>query len=159
MLSFVSNFVLNYCISNISFDSVLMSNIIYSLESALRSPLNCSDLQAKYIFLPNLISVKISKSCIELKGHFILSQQWIIVLPFLISTYMFSEILGKPIVNHFNSSVAQKSCQIKITTTWNALPNEVVSSRTVNTWSVHSSADNKEQLGQTLGRKSLKYPS
>ena len=34
-------------------------------------------------------------------------------------------------VKHFNTSVAQHFYPIKITTTWNALPNEVVSSRRV----------------------------
>ena len=38
---------------------------------------------------------------------------------------------AKDIVKHFNTSVAQHFCPIKITTTWNALPNEVVTSRTV----------------------------
>ena len=36
------------------------------------------------------------------------------------------------IVKHFNTSVAQHFYPIKITTTSNALPSEVVSSRTVN---------------------------
>ena len=35
---------------------------------------------------------------------------------------------------HFNTSVAQQFYPIKITTTWNALPNEVVTSRTVNSF-------------------------
>ena len=38
------------------------------------------------------------------------------------------------IVKHFNTSVAQHFYPIKITTTWNALPSEVVSSRTVNSF-------------------------
>ena len=38
------------------------------------------------------------------------------------------------IVKHFNTSVAQPLYPIKITTTWNALPNEVVTSRTVNSF-------------------------
>ena len=41
---------------------------------------------------------------------------------------------AKLIVKHFNTSVAQHFCPIKITTTWNALPSEVVSSRTVNSF-------------------------
>ena len=48
---------------------------------------------------------------------------------------------AKLIVKHFNTSVAQHWCihqyisyPIKITTTWNALPNEVVTSRTVNSF-------------------------
>ena len=41
---------------------------------------------------------------------------------------------AKLIVKYFNTSVAQHFYQIKITTTWNALPNEVVSSRTVNSF-------------------------
>ena len=57
----------------------------------------------------------------------------------------------KLIVKHFNTSVAQHFSRIKITTTWNALPNEVVSSRKVNSF--------KNLLGQTLGRKSPKCPS
>ena len=40
----------------------------------------------------------------------------------------------KPNVKHFNKLVAQHFYPIKITTTWNALPNEVVSSRTVNSF-------------------------
>ena len=39
---------------------------------------------------------------------------------------------AKHIEKHFNSSVAQHFYQIKITSTWNAPPSEVVSSRTVN---------------------------
>ena len=39
---------------------------------------------------------------------------------------------AKLIVKHFNTSVAQHFYPIKITTTWNALPIGVVSSRTVN---------------------------
>ena len=39
---------------------------------------------------------------------------------------------AKLIVKHFNTSVAQHFYTIKITTTWNALSNEVVTSRTVN---------------------------
>ena len=35
------------------------------------------------------------------------------------------------IVKHFNTSVAQHFYPIKITTTWNSLPNEVVTSKTV----------------------------
>ena len=38
------------------------------------------------------------------------------------------------IVKHFNTSVAQHFYPIKITTTWNELPNEVVNSRTVNSF-------------------------
>ena len=41
---------------------------------------------------------------------------------------------AKLIVKHFNTSVAQHFYPIKITTTWNALPSEVVSSRTVNSF-------------------------
>ena len=41
---------------------------------------------------------------------------------------------AKLIVKHFNTSVAQHLNKIKITTTWNVLPNEVVSSRTVNSF-------------------------
>ena len=41
---------------------------------------------------------------------------------------------AKLIVKHFNTSVAQHSYPIKITTTWNALPSEVVSSRRVNSF-------------------------
>ena len=56
---------------------------------------------------------------------------------------------AKLIVKHFNTSVAQHFYPMKITTTWNALPTEVVSSRTVN----------QGQLEQTLGGKSPKCPS
>ena len=41
---------------------------------------------------------------------------------------------AKLIAKHFNTSVAHHVYPIKITTTWNALPSEVVSSRTVNTF-------------------------
>ena len=41
---------------------------------------------------------------------------------------------AKFIVIHFNTSVAQHFRPNKITTTWNALPNEVVSIRTVNSF-------------------------
>ena len=41
---------------------------------------------------------------------------------------------AKLIVKHFNTSVAQHFYPIKITTTFNALPNEVVTSRTVNSF-------------------------
>ena len=41
---------------------------------------------------------------------------------------------AKLIVKHFYTSVAQHFYPIKITTTWNALPNEDVSSRTVNSF-------------------------
>ena len=41
---------------------------------------------------------------------------------------------AKLIVQHFNTSVAQHFYPIKITTIWNALPSEVVSSRTVNSF-------------------------
>ena len=41
---------------------------------------------------------------------------------------------AKLIVKHLNTSVAQHFNQIKIITTWNALPNEVVTSRTVNSF-------------------------
>ena len=41
---------------------------------------------------------------------------------------------AKLFVKHFKTSVAQHFYPIKITTTWNALPSEVVSSRTVNTF-------------------------
>ena len=41
---------------------------------------------------------------------------------------------AKLIIKHFNTSVAQHFYPIKITITWNALPNEVVTSRTVNSF-------------------------
>ena len=41
---------------------------------------------------------------------------------------------AKLIVKYFNTSVAQHFYPIKITTTWNALPNEVVTSRTGNSF-------------------------
>ena len=40
----------------------------------------------------------------------------------------------KLIVKHFNTSAAQYFYSMKITTTWNALSNEVVSTRTVNSF-------------------------
>ena len=61
------------------------------------------------------------------------------------------EYLLSATVKHFNTSVAQHFYPIKITTTSNAQPSEVVSSRPVSLF--------QEQLGQTLGRKSLKCPS
>ena len=56
---------------------------------------------------------------------------------------------AKLIVEHFNTSVAPHFYPIKITTTWNALPNEVVSSRTVNSF--------KNSLTNT-GQKLTKIP-
>ena len=41
---------------------------------------------------------------------------------------------AKLILKYFNTSVAQHFYPIKITTTWNAVPNEVVTSRTVNSF-------------------------
>ena len=41
---------------------------------------------------------------------------------------------AKLIVKHFNTSVAQHFYPNKITTAWNALPNDVVTSRTVNSF-------------------------
>ena len=41
---------------------------------------------------------------------------------------------AKLIVKQFNTSVAEHIYPIKITTTWNALPSEVVSSKTVNSF-------------------------
>ena len=41
---------------------------------------------------------------------------------------------AKLIVKHFNTSVTQHFYPIKITSTWNALPNEVLTSRTVNSF-------------------------
>ena len=41
---------------------------------------------------------------------------------------------AKLIVKHFNTSVAHHFYPIKTTTTWNSLPNEVVTSRTVNSF-------------------------
>ena len=41
---------------------------------------------------------------------------------------------AKLIVKHFNTSVAQHFYPVKITTTWNAIPSEVSSSRTVNSF-------------------------
>ena len=41
---------------------------------------------------------------------------------------------AKLILKHFNTSVTQHFYPIKITTTWNALPSEVVRSRTVNSF-------------------------
>ena len=41
---------------------------------------------------------------------------------------------AKFIIKHFNTSVAQHFYPTKITTTWNAVPNEVVTSGTVNSF-------------------------
>ena len=57
---------------------------------------------------------------------------------------------AKLIVKYFNTSVAQYFYPTKITTTWNALPNEIVTTRTVNSF---------KKLGQTLSMKSPKCPS
>ena len=61
---------------------------------------------------------------------------------------------AKLIVKHFNTSVAQHFYPIKITTTWNALPSEVVSSRTVN--SLKNSLDKQwaenPQMSELTGR-------
>ena len=43
----------------------------------------------------------------------------------------------KLIAKHFNTSVAQLFYPIKIVTTWNALPSEVVSTTTVNSFKNH----------------------
>ena len=56
---------------------------------------------------------------------------------------------AKLIAKHFNTSVAQLFCPIKITTTWNLLPNEVVISRTLQRISaivdaVHNSSVHKQ---------------
>ena len=51
---------------------------------------------------------------------------------------------AKRIEKHFNSSVAQHFYQIKITSTWNAPPSEVVSSRTAN--SLKNSLDKHWQI-------------
>ena len=51
---------------------------------------------------------------------------------FYIHRVIINSHIDKLIVKHFNTSVAQHFYPIKITTTWNALPSEVVSSRTVN---------------------------
>ena len=56
---------------------------------------------------------------------------------------------AKLIVKYFNTSVAQHLYKIKITT-WNALPNEVVSSKQ---WTL------SRTVWTTLGRKSSSYPS
>ena len=57
---------------------------------------------------------------------------------------------AKLIVKHFNTSVAQHFYQIKTTTTWNALPNEVVTSSTVNSF--------KNSLDKHCAEKSPKCP-
>ena len=44
------------------------------------------------------------------------------------------ETMEQKLVKHFNTSVAQPFYPIKITTIWNALPNEVVTRRTVNSF-------------------------
>ena len=41
---------------------------------------------------------------------------------------------AKLVVKHFNTSVTQHFYAIKITTTWNSVPNEVVTNRTVNSF-------------------------
>ena len=44
---------------------------------------------------------------------------------------------AKHVVKHFNTSVAQHFYPIKIVTTWNALPSEVVRTTTVNSFKNH----------------------
>ena len=58
---------------------------------------------------------------------------------------------AKLIVKYFTTSVAQHFYLIKITITWNALPNEVVSSRTVNSF--------KNSLDNHWAENSPKRPS
>ena len=56
---------------------------------------------------------------------------------------------SKLTVKHFNTSVAQHFYPIKITTTWNGLPNEVVTSRTVNSFK-----NSLENTGQKISQMS-----
>ena len=56
----------------------------------------------------------------------------------------------KNLVKHFNISVTHHFYSIKITKTWNAITNEVVSSKTVNS---------SRTFGHALGRKSARCPS
>ena len=55
---------------------------------------------------------------------------------------------AKLIVKHFNTSVAQHFYQTKITTTWNALPSEVVSSRTVDCFKNSLDKHNAQKIPQ-----------
>ena len=75
MLCFICNVIFTNFINNISFmDSARPNNTIYLLPSAFsfsRKLLKFSD-QIIYFRLPNLICDKISKSCVEFMGRFIL---------------------------------------------------------------------------------------
>ena len=64
------------------------------------------------------------------------------------------EIMEKLIVKRFNTSVAEHFSPMNITTTWNALPYDVVNSRTVNTFKNHLDAhreDNPIQMCRSTG--------
>ena len=60
---------------------------------------------------------------------------------------------NKLIVKRFNTSVAQYFFPINITTTWNALPYDVVNSRTVNTFKNHLDAhwEDNHQMYRSTG--------
>ena len=79
-LSFILLIILFFLI-----DSVRPNNIIYLFSSGFTISRKLFKLKAKisYFCVPNLIYVKISKLFIKLKGHFIFSNKWIIVLPFI----------------------------------------------------------------------------
>ena len=55
------------------------------------------------------------------------------------------------IVKHFNTSVAHHFYPIKITTNWNALPSEVVSSRTLNSFKNSLDKHSIPQMSELTG--------
>ena len=78
MLCYICNVIFTNFINNIFLiDSVRPNNIIYLLPSAFTISLKLLKFAGKIIYfcLPNLICDKISKSSVELMGHFILSNK------------------------------------------------------------------------------------
>ena len=81
-VSYVMSFSLILLIIFLLLILLRANNIIYLLPSVFTISLKLLKFTGKIIYfcLPNLNS----KSCLELMGHFILSNKWIIILPFLI---------------------------------------------------------------------------
>ena len=88
MLCYICNVIFTNFSNNI-FLFILFGRIILFIccQVLLQSPLNCWNLfnfcKIAYFCLPNLISDNISKWCVELMGHFILSKKRLTALPFL----------------------------------------------------------------------------
>ena len=57
---------------------------------------------------------------------------------------------AKLIIKHFNTSVAQYFYPIKITTNWNALPDEVVNNRTVNSFYAATLHTLSDRIGKVV---------